>query len=203
MTASLETFEVLRSEIVSGKYQPMHPCDPRRLSEEHLISVAPIREAMLRLSERGLLRWERNRGFFVEKISSSSALFHLDQLRSHYRYAMNRVKDNKDIKDRLLKAISILDGDDLQSYVGLHSQISAILFSESEYEFVCSIWDRIWIYRNRYLQDDELRCMLISQIRHTIRSFCDGRYDETQEKLEALFNLINEIFPNIVAEIRD
>ncbi len=203
MTASLETFEVLRNEIVSGKYQPMHPCDPRRLSEEHLISVAPVREAMLRLSERGLLRWERNRGFFVERISSSSALFHLDQLRSHYRYAINRVKDDHELKGRLLEAVTSINSSDMQSYVQLHSRISAVLFSESEHEFVCSTWDRIWIYRNKYLQDDQLRCRLVYQIEQTIRSFCDGKNDEAQEQVEGLFDLINEIFPNVVAEIRD
>lgn len=156
MATSVETFEELRKDIISGRYPPMHLLDPRELSSEYLMSVAPIREAMLRLSERGLLRWERNRGFFVNKISSTSALFYLDQLRSAYVNAIRRLKERG---GRTEKFESLFDtsGDDFDGYASWYAKLETVIFCAGERDFVAGIWDRIWIYRNQYLMDEENR----------------------------------------------
>ncbi|WP_280173998.1 GntR family transcriptional regulator [Rhizobium sullae] len=144
---------MLRNDIVSGRYRPMHLFHPRQLSEEHMVSVAPIREAMLRLHERGLLRWERNRGFFVEKINSSTALFHLDQLGSHYIYAIGRLKDNG---NTIELDIESCNRDNVENYKRWQDSLVAAIFSDSERDVVSGAWYKIWIYRNHYLGDAEI-----------------------------------------------
>jgi DNA-binding GntR family transcriptional regulator len=203
MGTSVETFDVLRREIVSGKYQPLDLFDPRQLAEEHLISVAPVREAMLRLSERGLLRWERNRGFFVEKISSSTALFHLDQLRSHYAYAIGRLNGTKgklNIREELLEDVDLHDVDVYRTW---QNSLAAALFSEPEREYIRSVWDRIWLYRNHYLQHEEIRKRLYRSSRAVALVLADHEYDKGLQETNAIFEYIMGQFPDILSSMKD
>ena len=203
MATSVELFDVLRRDIISGRYQPMHLFDPRLLSSEYLISVAPIREAMLRLSERGLVRWERNRGFFVEKVSSSTALFHLDQLRSHYVYAIGRLKDRRIILNGDGDGLIPSDNIDVGSYISWQDLLSKEIFSDAEREFVRGAWDRIWAYRNRYLEDSDIRAHLYNSSCDLIKLLNEKEYDECIKLADSLFRYVMARFPDFLSSMGD
>ncbi|MFI9571046.1 GntR family transcriptional regulator [Microbispora rosea] len=66
-TSSLteQVIEAVREAIHSGELRPGELYSVYRLAEQLNVSRTPVREAMLRLAEGGLVRFERSRGFRV------------------------------------------------------------------------------------------------------------------------------------------
>ncbi|TCU18203.1 GntR family transcriptional regulator [Rhizobium sullae] len=200
MATSVEIYETLRRDVISGRYEPMHFFDPRQLAAEYYTSVVPIREALLRLTERGLLRRERNRGFFVEKITGSSAIFYLEQLKSSYIYASQRciaMNVNKGIYDASFEVDKISKK---REYLKAHDFIINRIFSESERDFIRGIWDRIWICRNVYLNDENTIEYLCDGLRDFSELFVANRVEASAEIVRDLFDNIIKTFPGIFGE---
>jgi DNA-binding GntR family transcriptional regulator len=63
----------LRAEILSGAFQPDAQLSEVALATQLKVSRGPIREAMQRLIQEGLLRAERNRGVFVVELDHVDA----------------------------------------------------------------------------------------------------------------------------------
>ena len=59
----------LREAILRGKLEPGRLYSVYKLAEEFGVSRTPVREAMLRLADAGMVRFERNRGFRVLRTS--------------------------------------------------------------------------------------------------------------------------------------
>jgi len=71
VTASLgqQLFEVLRSRIVNLQYGPGERIDPALVAAEFGASRAPVREALIRLCQRGLVVTKPRVGFFVREFT--------------------------------------------------------------------------------------------------------------------------------------
>jgi DNA-binding GntR family transcriptional regulator len=65
--------ERLRERILSGAIDPGAPVRQDNLAAELGVSKIPLREAMARLEQEGLLRSETNRGYFVRELSAGEA----------------------------------------------------------------------------------------------------------------------------------
>ncbi len=65
--------ERLRERILSGAAVPGAPIRQDALASELGVSKIPLREAMARLEQEGLLRSEANRGYFVRELSAGEA----------------------------------------------------------------------------------------------------------------------------------
>jgi DNA-binding GntR family transcriptional regulator len=63
----------LRAEILRGRFLPDTQLTEVELARQLQVSRGPIREAMQRLIQEGLLRAERNRGVFVVELDSDDA----------------------------------------------------------------------------------------------------------------------------------
>jgi DNA-binding GntR family transcriptional regulator len=63
----------LRSEILEGAFPPHAQLSEVELARQLQVSRGPIREAMQRLIQEGLLRAERNRGVFVVELGQDDA----------------------------------------------------------------------------------------------------------------------------------
>jgi DNA-binding GntR family transcriptional regulator len=63
----------LRAEILRGRFPPHTQLTEVELARQLQVSRGPIREAMQRLIQEGLLRAERNRGVFVVEVDSDDA----------------------------------------------------------------------------------------------------------------------------------
>jgi DNA-binding GntR family transcriptional regulator len=64
---------LLRERIIAGDPPPDQPLRQDALAAELGVSKIPLREAMARLEQEGLLRSEANRGFFVCALSAAEA----------------------------------------------------------------------------------------------------------------------------------
>jgi DNA-binding GntR family transcriptional regulator len=72
-TLSDQAYEVIRERILSSEFQPMSPIRQDALSIELGVSKVPLREALARLGQDGLIGSHPNRGFFVLPLSAIEA----------------------------------------------------------------------------------------------------------------------------------
>ena len=69
-TLSERVFEIVREQIVSGKLPEDMPIRQDALASELGVSKIPLREALARLEQEGLLKSHANRGYFVQPMSA-------------------------------------------------------------------------------------------------------------------------------------
>lgn len=72
-TLSEQVFAVVRERIVSGAFGTDQPIRQEALAAELGVSKIPLREALGRLEQEGLLTNHANRGFFVQRLSAPQA----------------------------------------------------------------------------------------------------------------------------------
>jgi len=72
-TLADQAFEVIRERILSARIPPLAPIRQDALAEDLGISKIPLREALTRLEQHGLLRSYANRGFFVPALTTTEA----------------------------------------------------------------------------------------------------------------------------------
>ena len=65
--------ELVRNRILSGEVLPDRPIRQESLAAQLGVSKIPLREALTRLEQEGLLRAEANRGYFVRALSAEEA----------------------------------------------------------------------------------------------------------------------------------
>ena len=65
--------DLVRDRILSGVVSSEHAIRQDALAAELGVSKIPLREALARLEEEGLVRSQANRGFFVRSLSASEA----------------------------------------------------------------------------------------------------------------------------------
>ena len=69
-TLSERVFEIVREQIVNGKLPEDMPIRQDALASELGVSKIPLREALARLEQEGLLKSHANRGYFVQPMSA-------------------------------------------------------------------------------------------------------------------------------------
>lgn len=72
-TLSEQIFTLVRDRIISGRLQSDTPIRQDALAAELGVSKIPLREALARLEQEGLLLSQANRGFFVRPLSAEEA----------------------------------------------------------------------------------------------------------------------------------
>ncbi len=72
-TLSEQIFDIVREKIVSGSISGNSPIRQDALAAELGVSKIPLREALARLEQEGLLVNQANRGFFVRPMSAEEA----------------------------------------------------------------------------------------------------------------------------------
>lgn len=65
MTASERVYATLRAAVLDGEFEPRQALKPQELATRHGVSLAVVREALLRLVGEGLADRRPNRGFVV------------------------------------------------------------------------------------------------------------------------------------------
>ncbi|SFE53585.1 GntR family transcriptional regulator [Alteribacillus iranensis] len=67
-TVTTATYEKLKADISAGKYKPGDHLLLKQLSEDLQVSRTPIRDALIRLQEEGLVEAKPHRGMYVRKL---------------------------------------------------------------------------------------------------------------------------------------
>ncbi|MGO7251940.1 GntR family transcriptional regulator, partial [Rhizobium brockwellii] len=66
-------FTIIRERIISGDLPEEQPIRQDALANELGVSKIPLREALARLEQEGLLTSQANRGFFVRSLGAGEA----------------------------------------------------------------------------------------------------------------------------------
>ncbi|MEG3086441.1 GntR family transcriptional regulator [Sphingomonas sp. PB4P5] len=72
-TLSERVFEIVREQIVTGALPDLLPIRQDALANDLGVSKIPLREALARLEQEGLLTSQPNRGYFVQPMSAAQA----------------------------------------------------------------------------------------------------------------------------------
>ncbi|MFC3579601.1 GntR family transcriptional regulator [Sphingomonas hylomeconis] len=72
-TLSERVFEIVREQIVTGALPDLLPIRQDALASDLGVSKIPLREALARLEQEGLLTSQPNRGYFVQPMSAAQA----------------------------------------------------------------------------------------------------------------------------------
>ncbi|WP_343525951.1 GntR family transcriptional regulator [Sphingomonas sp.] len=72
-TLSEQIFTIIRERIISGDLPEEQPIRQDALANELGVSKIPLREALARLEQEGLLTSQANRGFFVRSLAAAEA----------------------------------------------------------------------------------------------------------------------------------
>ena len=72
-TLSEHVFDIVREQIVTGRLRTDAPIRQDALAAELGVSKIPVREALARLEQEGLLTSHANRGYFIQPMSAAQA----------------------------------------------------------------------------------------------------------------------------------
>lgn len=142
-STSEKVFDYIRDQIVNENYAPGEFLSVKLLENELLVSPVPIRESLIRLVERGLLCWVRNRGFLVKELTKSDLELNCKLLSTVYCHAVARAFSKQ--CTFILEEIP----QQLQSefYEEITDSVRKQLLNEDEHIMVNSITDKFYSIR--------------------------------------------------------
>lgn len=107
ISKSAEVFNRLRSAIFSGELLPGTPLREARIAKQLNVSQVPVREALLKLQELGLVVRVEDKGTYVTKLSRAD-MMNLLEVRAHleelaFRLASQRMTPeiNRELEQRI------------------------------------------------------------------------------------------------------
>ncbi len=163
-TISEQAFQVLRQDVLSGIHSPESKLKVDALQTRYGFSSSPLREALNRLVQEGLVKSDERRGFRVTPISPDdiaditkmrlmldvaalreSILFGDDNWEAHIVASFHRLEK---IESRLSQGPVVLDADWSQRHRDFHFALIAACPSERQRAWSMSLFDQAERYRH-------------------------------------------------------
>ncbi|MFC0270474.1 GntR family transcriptional regulator [Metabacillus herbersteinensis] len=188
-TVTGATYEKIKSDIISGEYRPGQRLLEKELTETLEVSRTPIRDALVRLQEEGLVIIKPHRGVFVRKLTRKDIQDHyqtravLEGLGAKLA-AINVTDDGKDIfRNFVVKMETILA---TEAKVKGFKSIAEV--NDEFHSYIFSVADNAVL--------DKMRRTLaspIALIRSTSWINQERKHEVYQEHLEITEAIINQI----------
>ena len=213
-TLSEQAFQVLRGDVLSGRHAPESKLKVDTLQQMYGFSSSPLREALNRLVQEGLVRADERRGFRVTPISPSDladitkmrlmldipALMESihagdDAWEAEIVAAFHRLEK---IESRLPQGPVVLDAEWSQRHRDFHMALIAACPSERQLSWSMSLFDQAERYRhfaarNRTVskkKDEEHRTLMKAVLRRdgeTAAALLSEHIRSTQTNVMAAF----------------
>lgn len=154
---SEQVYLALRESIVKGEFYPGFRLLVLDIANALKISQAPVREAMERLKQEGLLDSKHNKGSFVSEIKQDE-LEELYELRELIEW--NAIKrsipllepaDYVELTEICEKMIYAAGQDDLFRFIELDMDFHGFFFAKSGNGTIIRLWDQITVKMKRFL----------------------------------------------------
>ncbi|PUE33370.1 FCD domain-containing protein [Limnohabitans sp. Jir72] len=215
-TLSEQAFQVLRGDVLSGRHAPESKLKVDALQQRYGFSSSPLREALNRLVQEGLVKADERRGFRVTPISPSD-LADITKMRlmldipalqesisagddaweAQIVAAFHRLEK---IESRLPQGPVVLDAEWSQRHRDFHMALIAACPSERQLSWSMSLFDQAERYRhfaarNRTVskkKDDEHRALMKAVLRRdgkTAAALLSEHIRSTQTNVMAAFAL--------------
>lgn len=181
-TLGLEVYTRLRSDLIAGRLDPGKRLPMRQLSTRYGVGIAPLREALSRLTSERLVSFEENRGYVVAPMS-------LDDLKDLCTL-------RKDLSCKALR-LSIDKGDEYwesEILAALHRLERATMPTSLEEQQVIDEWER----RHSHFH----RCLLAACGSSWLLHFCDMLSDQFQRYRRVIIVEISAS-QSLLAQVRE
>lgn len=152
-----QAYNALHNAIVTGEYEAGRRLQIRDLAADLGISVMPVREAIKRLEEVGLVETQPYRGAVVKELSSEEllqiyAVRRLLEVEAARLGAVNLGKgDITKLKALYKKLQAAIERDDVIEYLNIDEEMLTIVYSASDnvvlMEQIRSLWDRCRFFK--------------------------------------------------------
>ena len=152
-----QAYNALHNAIVTGEYEAGRRLQIRDLAADLGISVMPVREAIKRLEEVGLVETQPYRGAMVKGLSSEEllqiyAVRRLLEVEAARLGAVNLGKgDITKLKALYKKLQAAIERDDVIEYLNIDEEMLTIVYSASDnvvlMEQIRSLWDRCRFFK--------------------------------------------------------
>jgi DNA-binding GntR family transcriptional regulator len=149
-----EAYDSLKKSIVDGIYRPGQRLRALRVAQQFKISRTPVKEAMVRLEQEGLIRREQGSGFIVRGLSVSEILnlyrvrelLEIEAAREAFPHvtpaALDAMGEALDYADALLE--QKLYADFLRASRKFHDLIAAQTHNSVLQEMLANLGARFW-----------------------------------------------------------
>lgn len=155
-TLSDRVFEIVREQIVTGKLSDDMPIRQDALANELGVSKIPLREALARLEQDGLLSSQANRGYVVRPMSTAE-LDEIYQLRLKIEpdaaaYGSTAATDeDRKIAEQAYKRLDRAAAKDLGQVAICNREFHTALVRPGRRELTTQLVERLTIFAERYV----------------------------------------------------
>ena len=191
-TLAADAAKLIRARIVRGDLQLGEAISEVSLAADLGVSKTPIREALLRLSQDGLVEIRPQRGTFVFRMSAEQVRAMSDMREALERAAFRLWRKKPGPLAEALGQIvrrmeSALGDNDVPAYRTLDGEFHQAVIDAAENEFLTSAYEpiasRAQALRNRLSEDPTLNERSVSEHRSFRRMLAENRFAEAERLL--------------------
>lgn len=202
MPSSKQVYQAIKDDIEYGRYEAGEYLDVSEIAEANTVSAVPVREALLRLSERGLLEWKPRRGFSVARLSRQEVEFFHFQLKSGYLMAIDRLRC--DVKYTVFataidRALFESVPANVDAYNAQLRELDRLFFSRAEQAFMDMTRSRLWYVRKVYFAEQSRLCRLGKNRKTIVNALLSGDLEFASDMVTTNFDHVE----NCVASLFD
>lgn len=185
-------FETLRMWIISGRLESGQNLLPGELAEELASSTVPVREALIRLAERGMVDYSKGKGFAVTRTSINDQI-EMIRLSSHvFDLGIRSAAALPFLDDRIARYSAFVDARLKEDHVEYDlaevclAEFKRLFFSEASRFVLDKVLDvgfmakRIWA--------DENRDRVVHAVTYGLELIRQRRFDELADLITADFD---------------
>lgn len=195
MTSSLadQAFEIVREKILTSEFPPLTSIRQDALAGELGISKIPLREALTRLEQNGLLRSSPNKGFVVPALNADEAedIFALRlKLEPEAAARACLIADDQQRQAAILAHARLMaaSGETKAGYTQLHRDFHAALTSSNQHLVSMRMLDRLHTLADRYvyfhLQPQGRGKRASNEHKRLLNAWLKRNADDVQKQLE-------------------
>jgi DNA-binding GntR family transcriptional regulator len=196
-----EVVDVLRAAILDGRLAPEQQVLEAQVAEMMQVSRGPVREALARLEQEGLVYKVRNRGTFVARLSREdveevySLRQALELLAVRY-FLRNATAEDVSRLEKVVEKISRQDriGISPKEAADLDIQFHEALMRGTRHQRLLEAWLNLReqvriLLLSRNVADEDFRELLWNDHRDVFQALCDGDRQRATDRLAEHMNM--------------
>lgn len=198
--------------IFDGTFRNEERLDEVQLSERFAVSRTPVREALLRLAQSGLVEHRPRRGVFVKQ-PGPIALMEMFEVMAELeataaRFAAHRISDTAigELKTANQRCNAAVEGQDPEQYYRENEQFHAILYRESGNSFLeqecLRLQRRLQPFRRTQLRLRGRLRQSMKEHEQIVSALEDGDAPQAAEAIRAHVAVQGEKFHHLMASLK-
>jgi len=196
-----QIYNIIKNRILMQEYKLGSKIDMNELAEEHEISIMPVRDALKRLSNQGLVTNKSRVGFFVRKFSEEE-IRNIMEVRNMYEtYCLQNHYNNLEMKKvkKIYESIECNKSLNRKEFDKIDTEFHNLIIQAAENDFLINHYNEINDLIVLFKHLDKQRIKLANEEHCSLmKSILDGDIEVAVEKLEQhIRNVKNSVIDNV------